>query len=85
MYKKIREGQLLKQYTILRLLFALFLLYFAWPYIPSATTQIAKLFWIVWLGFLLLVIGGNLATLLQISSPPVMEQKQDMKQGSRNY
>lgn len=75
----------MRQYTILRLLLALFLLYFAWPYIPTATTQLANIFWIVWLTFLVLVIGGNLATLLQISSPPVMEQKQDMKQGSRNY
>lgn len=75
----------MRQYTILRLLLALFLLYFAWPYIPTATTQLANIFWMVWLTFLVLVIGGNLATLLQISSPPVMEQKQDMKQGSRNY
>lgn len=61
-------------YTILRLLFAGFLLYFAWPYIPEATTQIEKIFWGGWLVFLLLVVGGNLATLLQLSSLPVMEQ-----------
>ena len=71
------------QYTILRLLFALFLLYFAWPYIPEATTQLAKVFWGAWLAFFLLVFGGNLATLLQITLPPVMEQKKEMKQRDR--
>lgn len=75
----------MRHYTILRLLFALFLLYFAWPYIPSATTQLANIFWIAWLTFLTLVIGGNLATLLQLSSPPVMEQEKRVKQRGRNY
>lgn len=60
--------------TLVRLLFAGFLLYFAWPYIPEATTQIEKIFWGAWLGFLMLVTGGNLATLLHISRPPVIEQ-----------
>lgn len=75
----------MRQYTILRLLLALFLLYFAWPYIPTATTQLANIFWIVWLTFLVLVIGGNLATLLQLSSPPVMEQEKTLKERRRNY
>ena len=76
-------------YTILRLLFAFFLLYFAWPYIPEGTTQIAKIFWRAWLMFLILVIGGNLATLLRMTLPPMMEQKtvmeqeQEMKQRDR--
>ncbi|MBO1003385.1 hypothetical protein ACFSKI_22195 [Pseudogracilibacillus auburnensis] len=74
----------MRHYTILRLLLAGFLLYFAWPYIPEASAPIEKLFWGAWLGFLLLVIGGNFATLLQISSPPVMEQSEEMKQRARN-
>jgi hypothetical protein len=73
----------MRHYTILRLLLAAFLLYFAWPYIPEAVLPIEKLFWGVWLGFLLLVIGGNLATLLQISAPPVMEQEIPEKKRSR--
>jgi len=78
-------------YTILRLLFACFLLYFAWPYIPEATTQIAKIFWASWLVFLLLVIGGNLSTLLRMTLPPIMEQKPvvqqkpEMKQRDRGF
>ncbi|MEI3606047.1 hypothetical protein SPD48_10115 [Pseudogracilibacillus sp. SE30717A] len=76
-------------YTILRILLAIFLIYFAWPYIPEAVTQIERIFWGAWLLFLILVIGGNLATLLKMSSPPVMEQKkkivEEVKQRARNY
>jgi len=79
----------MRHYTVLRLLLASFLLYFAWPYIPEAVTQIERLFWGAWLGFLLLVVGGNLATLLQIAHPPAMEQKinrSDITQKrTRNY
>lgn len=70
-------------YTILRLTFASFLLYVAWPFIPLATTFEAKLFWISWLIFLMLVIGGNLATLLQLSEPPIMEQEHEKKETAR--
>jgi len=72
-------------YTILRILLAGFLLYFAWPYIPGAATQIEKIFWGSWLGFLLLVIGGNLLTLLELSRPPVMEQKQEVITKERSH
>lgn len=79
----------MKNYSILRLLLAVFLLYFAWPYIPEAVTQLEKLFWGAWLVFLILVIGANLATLLNISHPPVMEQKveqqEKMEQRARNH
>ncbi len=75
-------------YTILRLLLAVFLIYFAWPYIPEAVTQLERIFWGAWLLFLLLVIGGNLATLMKISHPPVMEQNNElpgeMKQRARD-
>src|SRR5699024_151396 len=85
----MRGGLALKHYTILRLLLAGFLLYFAWPYISEAVTQIEKLFWGAWLAFLLLVIGGNLATLLNIAHPPPMEQKieskEKVKQRARNF
>lgn len=66
----------MRHYTYLRLLLAGFLLYFAWPYIPEATSTMEKLFWGVWLGFLWIVVGGNLATLLQLSKAPLLEQKQ---------
>lgn len=62
-------------YTVLRLLLATFLLYFAWPYIVQGGSTLEKVFWLSWLSFLLLVIGGNLATGLRLSRPPVMEQE----------
>lgn len=74
------EVFLMRIYTILRLMFALFLLYVAWPFISLATTQEAKLFWMAWLGMLFLVVGSNLATLLHMSDPPVMEQLEEIKQ-----
>ncbi|SFB24999.1 hypothetical protein SAMN04488072_11197 [Lentibacillus halodurans] len=65
----------MRHYAILRLLLAGFFLYIAWPVIPSAITQEAVLFWGLWLGFFLLVVGANFATLLQMTKPPVMEQE----------
>jgi len=65
----------MRHYTILRLLLAAFFLYFAWPVIPQATTSLEMLFWGIWLGLFLLVVGGNFATLLQLTKPPVMEQE----------
>ncbi|WP_174614035.1 hypothetical protein [Virgibacillus ihumii] len=69
----------MRNYAILRLLLAGFLLYFAWPLIPGAETQLEAIFWGSWLVFLLLTIGSNFATLLQMTSPPAMEQRK-MKQ-----
>ncbi len=63
-------------YTVFRLAFAGFLLYVAWPFIPQATTSLGKGFWFTWLLFFLLVVGGNLATFLHLSEPPVMEQEE---------
>ncbi|WP_047981599.1 hypothetical protein [Ornithinibacillus contaminans] len=64
----------MRHYAILRLLLAAFFLYFAWPLIPAAKSQVEMIFWASWLGFLVLVVGANFATLLQLSEPPVMEQ-----------
>ncbi len=75
----------MRHYAILRLLLAGFFLYFAWPIIPDATSQIEMIFWGAWLAFFLLVVGANFATLLQITSPPVMEQKKEQRQRTRNY
>ncbi|HLR62970.1 MAG TPA: hypothetical protein VK097_11120 [Lentibacillus sp.] len=65
----------MQHYAILRLLMAGFFLYVAWPVIPSAVTPEAFLFWGAWLGFFILVVGANFATLLQMTEPPVMEQE----------
>lgn len=75
----------MRNYTILRLLLAAFLLYFAWPYIPKATLRIEMLFWGIWLGLFLLVVGANFSTLLRISEPPVMEQEKIRRRQTHNY
>lgn len=64
----------MRHYAILRLLLACFFLYIAWPLIPQANTQLESIFWGAWLVFLVLVIGANFATLLQMTNPPAMEQ-----------
>lgn len=75
-------GTAMRHYTVLRLLLSGFLLYIAWPYLSTITTTIEKVFWACWLSFLLLVIGGNLATGMRLSKPPVMER--DVQQQVRN-
>nr|WP_163971629.1 hypothetical protein [Oceanobacillus halotolerans] len=75
----------MRHYAILRLLLACFFLYVAWPVIPEATSQIGMLFWGGWLAFFLLVVGANLATLLQMTSPPVMEQEQQRQRQTLNH
>lgn len=65
----------MRQYAVLRIMLAGFFMYFAWPAIPYATTMIEHVFWAAWIVFFLLVVGANLATLLQMTRPPVMEQE----------
>lgn len=65
----------MKHYPILRILLAAFFLYFAWPALSTAVVPFEKLFWGIWLVFLLLIVGANLARLLQMIQPPVMEQQ----------
>lgn len=65
----------MRQYAILRLLFAGFLLYIAWPSIPEMSSNLETTFWGMWLGLFFLFVSGNTATLLQLTRPPVMEQE----------
>ncbi|WP_010099158.1 hypothetical protein [Ornithinibacillus scapharcae] len=67
----------MRHYAFLRLLLAGFFLYFAWPLIPQASSRLEFIFWGAWLAFLIIVIGANLATLLKMSDPPIMEQELD--------
>jgi len=69
----------MRNYAILRLLLAGFLLYVAWPYFPNAVTPLEQVFWGSWIVFVLLVIGANFATLLQLTNPPVMEQEESKR------
>ncbi|SDK43180.1 hypothetical protein [Sediminibacillus albus] len=69
----------MKQYALLRILLACFFLYLAWPAIHQAGGTLAAYFWAGWLAFFLLVTGANLATLLRMTKPPVMEQGIDQE------
>lgn len=64
-------------YALLRTLLASFFLYLAWPYVISVTSTLETIFWGAWLVFLFLILGANLATLLQVSKPPLIEQEMD--------
>ena len=75
----------MRHYTILRLLLAGLLLYFAWPVIPYATNSLELLFWGCWLIFFLLVVGANLASILRMTRPPVMEQEELNKRKTYNH
>jgi len=75
----------MRHYPILRLLLAGLLLYIAWPLIPLAVSQLEMAFWGIWLVFLVLVVGANFATLLQITDPPVMEQEKVLERRTHNH
>ncbi|MGY0693079.1 hypothetical protein ACW2QC_09865 [Virgibacillus sp. FSP13] len=76
---------MMRHYAILRLLLACFFLYFAWPLIPQATTQLEGIFWGAWLILFLLVVGANLSTLLRMTNPPVMEQERERIRQTHNH
>ncbi|MCT2537168.1 hypothetical protein NC661_02560 [Aquibacillus koreensis] len=65
----------MKQYALLRILLACFLLYLAWPAINGEVTKASSVFWAGWLTSFILVVGSNLATLLKMTKPPAMEQE----------
>ncbi|WP_053218919.1 hypothetical protein [Virgibacillus senegalensis] len=67
----------MKQYALLRILLACFFLYVAWPEIGKQTSNAGGYFWAGWLIFFLLVVGANLATMLKMTKPPVMEQSRE--------
>lgn len=75
----------MRHYPMLRLLLSGLLLYIAWPLFPLATSQLELAFWGIWLVFLMLVIGANFATLLQITDPPVMEQEKVLERQTHNH
>lgn len=54
----------MKQYAVLRLLLAGFLLYLALPSIQMHPQGLAQLYWFSWLVLFTLIFGANLATVL---------------------
>ncbi|GAA0426014.1 MAG: hypothetical protein ACQEWU_05680 [Bacillota bacterium] len=76
---------MVRHYAVLRLLLAGFFLYMAWPSIPYAVTPIELAFWGGWLIFFLLIVGANIASLLQMIQPPIMEQQKERQRQTYNY
>ncbi|WP_117170560.1 hypothetical protein [Paraliobacillus sediminis] len=69
----------MKQYAVLRLLLAGFLLYLALPSIQTHPQGLAQLYWFSWLVLFSLVFGANLATVLigkEVTSRAVEHTKQ---------
>lgn len=55
-----------KQYALLKILLGIFLLYLALPVLGVSANSMANLFWGLWLIFFVLVVGANLAVLLNV-------------------
>lgn len=57
---------MIKQYALLKLLLAGYLLYLAVPMMGRVTLNVANVFWLSWLLFFCLVVGANLAILMNL-------------------
>lgn len=75
----------MKQYALLRLLFALFLLYIAWPSMIQPASGVAQLFWSMWFVFVLVVSGANLATLMELNRTVQLEQSNTRRRQVDNH
>ncbi|QSS99228.1 hypothetical protein IMZ31_14205 [Pontibacillus sp. ALD_SL1] len=56
----------MRQHALLRLLLACFLFYVAWPSVQVQGSAAGSYFWMAWLIFLFMIIGANLALLLNL-------------------
>lgn len=72
-------------YALFRILIVGFFLYMARPYLLNVEGTIEFLFWSAWLLLALLILGANLATLLQITHPPLIEQEQKQERKTLKY
>lgn len=75
----------MNQFALLRILFACFLLYVAWPYIPLMSTSTEKTFWGVWLFMFVLIIGGNGISLLQMKTTTGMMREEQIRERAHEH
>lgn len=75
----------MKQYALLRLLLALFLLYVAWPSMIHTGSGIEQTFWSMWFIFVLIVSGANLATLMELNRTAQLEQSNTRERQVDNH
>lgn len=66
--------------SLFKILLALLFLYIAWPWVSVSFHSYANVFWLCWLCLFFLVVGGNLSTLLKITSPPLLEEERKRRQ-----
>lgn len=71
--------------SLFKILLAALFFYLAFPEISFSLIPSERFFWISWLGLLLLVVGGNLSTLLKITEPPRLERSFKERNRHRNY
>lgn len=67
------------------MLLGLFLIYLIWPTLLEMISWNEIIFWILWLSLFLLVFGANLASMLQINSPSLLEQKKNQRTNTDNH
>lgn len=72
-------------HSLFKILLASLFLYIAWPKVTISTYSFANLFWLSWLILFLLVIGGNLSTLLKITEPPILEKSYRPGEKTHDY
>jgi len=70
-------------YALLRIAFVGFLMYLAFPYMLQVSGQLEFIFWTVWVMVFFFIVGGNVATLLRIHQPPVIEQSSSVEQSEQ--
>jgi len=80
--KEIREVIQLFPNSLFKILLAILFLYIAWPTVSVSLHSFANIFWLCWLCLFFLVVGGNLSTLLKITSPSLLEE--EIKRGQKD-
>lgn len=70
-------------YAFLRIAFVGFLMYLSFPYMLQASGQLEFIFWTVWVMVFFFIVGGNVATILRINKPPVIEQSASVTQSKQ--
>lgn len=75
----------MNHFALFRILFACFLLYVAWPYIPAMQTGIEKVFWGVWLSLFVLIVGGNGISFMQLKTTTGLQKEEQVRERTREH
>jgi len=75
----------MNHFALFRILFACFLLYVAWPYIPTMETGLEMIFWGVWLLLFVLIVGGNGLRFLQMRVTTGLPKEEQSRERAREH